>query len=514
MFLNKFDFDAEFKLRPTTLAYFRSWFDAVKAANFFNTHSMPLESNSRQQKEGRVRATLIIDPISQRYANVTVRTPSESVRIETMDLLIQARPFQLIRPSEKETHSVVQMIRDWEVKGRAECTADGRLVETFDGVEYKAPIGKCYSVLAKDCGSDEPRFAVLMKALGKNGENQGKKDKKQQQKKLKLITPELTVECAPKGQDNSKLQCKVNGQLVEMNEYNQQQPNEARPTVDYNNAKRSDVTINVRGVAVRFNGNKAWIKIAREYVNAQCGLCGHYDNSQDNEWRMSNNERTDDLAQFHRSYSLLAQDECTAEDQQEFYEQRVFKSGNKISRTSSSSESSSSESDENNDDRDSSWENFYGQDSEERNDEGIWGFGSGKSSRSYKPGQSSNGNKRRLQDPVHQTAVMESGSNKICFSMEAVKQCPRGTFEANDKSSWSYGDEGYSSSGEKKHESKKYPQQGKEAKTVKFACMSRSSSEARELLRQARRGEVLNLSTHRASLTETVGQVTGKCVRY
>jgi len=513
-FLNKFDFDAEFKLRPTTQAYFRSWFNALKSANYFNTYSIPLESSNRQQNEGRVRATLIIDPISQRHANVTVRTPSEAVRIETMDLLVQARPFQLIRRNnDKVTHSVGQMLRGYEQRSRAECTVDGRRVDTFDDVEYKAPIGKCYSVLAKDCESEEPKFAVLMK----NSENKGQTAMwGVQQKKIKVIVPDYTIECEPKIGDSNKIQCKVNGaKVLEKDEWNLQYniaSSKSTVQVKFTNGRRAEVTVDVRDVSVRFNGKKAWIKIAREYVNAQCGLCGHYDNSQDDEWRMSNNEHTEDLAQFHRSYSLLTKEDCTADDQQEFYQQRMFKSGKKIGRTSSeSSESASSESDENDDD--SSWSGRG--DSNERNDEGFWGFGAGKSSRNYQPSKS--GNKRRLQDPVHQTAVMESGSNKICFSMESVKKCPRGTFETTEMSSWNVAadDQGYSSNSEKKPEARNYKrQQAKETKTVKFACLSRSSFEAREFLRRARRGEILDLSAHRASLTESVGQVTGKCVRY
>jgi len=509
-FLNKFDFDAEFKLRPTMQAYFRSWFDAVKAANYFNTHSIPLESSNRQQKEGRVRATLIIDPISQRHANVTVHTPTEAVRIETMDLLVQARPFQLVRPNEKVTHSVSQMLRSLEVKGRAECTVDGRRVDTFDDVEYKAPIGKCYSVLAKDCESEEPKFAVLMKY----SENKGQTAMwGVQQKKIKVIVPDYTIECEPKSSDSNTIQCKVNGaKVLEKDDWNVQYniaSSKSTVQVKFTNGRRAEVTVDVRDVSVRFNGKKAWIKIAREYVNAQCGLCGHYDNSQDDEWRMSNNERTEDLAQFHRSYSLLTQEDCTAEDQEEFYQQRMFKSGNKIWRTSSSSESS--ESDEN-DVHDDSLDDRY---SNERNDQGFFGLSAGKSSRNYQPSKASN--KRRLQDPVHQTAVMESGSNKICFSMETVKKCPRGTFETTEMSSWSVtaDDQGYSSNDEKKPEARNYQrQQGKETKNVKFVCLSRSSSEAREFLRRARRGEILDLSAHRASLTESVWQVTGKCVRY
>jgi hypothetical protein len=511
-FLNKFDLSADYKLKPSTQDVFRRVFEIIKADNFFNTRSVQLNNNG-QQKEGHVRATVVIDPISQRHCNATVQTPSQTVRIESIELPMQCRPFALIRSSvsDKPTHSVQQLFSRWAVGGRAECTADGRRVNTFDNVEYKAPIGKCFSVLAKDCSSDEPQFVVMMKALGKNGGNQGKKDQKEQLKKIKVITPEQTVECQPKDKSSSKskLSCKVNGREQEnlWNGNDQEYNEEGRSTVEYNNDKQTDVTINVRGVSVRFNGRKAWIKIAKQFKNAQCGLCGHYNDDSEDEWRMSNDERTDDLSKFHRSYSLFGQDnECTAEEQQEFYQQRMFSNGKNIGRTSSSS---SSESDEQDDDDDESndWEDFNGQDREEN-------FWSSRSNRNDNYGRRDY-NRRSKQNPVHQTAVMEAGSTKICFSMEPVQQCPRGTFDTEN--GWDSDDFGYGSDEqlEKKNKRKNGSKgQQKDEKTVKFACLNRSTPEARELLRQARRGEVLDMSGHRASLTETVAQATGKCVLY
>jgi hypothetical protein len=131
-------------------------------------------------------------------------------------------------------------------------------VNTFDDVEYKAPISKCYSVLAKDCSNEEPRFVVLMKAL----------DNQSREKKVKVITPEQSIECQPKNSGNynnkdeenrykpQKLQCKVNGHTVD--EHNNEIEDQ---TVEYNNNQKTDVTINVQGVSVRFNGVKAWIKV-------------------------------------------------------------------------------------------------------------------------------------------------------------------------------------------------------------------------------------------------------------
>jgi hypothetical protein len=90
------------------------------------------------------------------------------------------------------------------------------------------------------------------------------------------------------------------------------------------------------------------------------------------------------------------------------------------------------------------------------------------------------------------------GSSKVCFSMEPVKKCPRGSYPASQDS-----DNGYESS----------TGQEKNGKKVKFTCMNRSSDETRRLLRESRRGEVLDVSEHQASMTEFVEEPK-KCLRY
>jgi hypothetical protein len=100
-----------------------------------------------------------------------------------------------------------------------------------------------------------------------------------------VITPEQTVECQPKSGSSQQIQCKVNGQTVNDNEDSNDDQ-----TVQFNNRQKSDVTVHVSGISVRFNGRKAWLKMSSMYKNQQCGLCGHYDDSADDEWRMGNNQ--------------------------------------------------------------------------------------------------------------------------------------------------------------------------------------------------------------------------------
>jgi hypothetical protein len=326
-FLNKFDVVADYKLKPTMQNIANRLFEVVKTYDLWNTQSQ-LEGTGQ---DGQMHATMVIDPIGQQLANISIKTATQAVRIQSVRLPYQIRPFALVRKNNKASHSAQQFVtRITSDKGRAECTVDGKRVDTFDGVLYKAPIGKCYSVLAKDCSDDNPRFVVLMKALNED----------RQDKKIKVITPEQTIECqsTKSSSRGKKLQCKINGQVVnakangdyEDDSNSQDNVNEnsnGQRLVEYND-DQTEVTINVEGVSVRFGCwcnsckcQKAWIKIGNQYKEGQCGLCGHYDDQADNDLRMGNNEQTDDLRQFHRSFSLK-DDQCTEDDQEDFYGQQ------------------------------------------------------------------------------------------------------------------------------------------------------------------------------------------------
>lgn len=102
--------------------------------------------------------------------------------------------------------------------------------------------------------------------------------------KLKVIGQQQQITCQ-KQQKNGRIVCKENGTPV-----NREADSDA---VHFNNAQQTDVTVHLGGISVRFNGRKAWLKVSSMYKNSQCGLCGHYDESADdeNEWRMGNNQK-------------------------------------------------------------------------------------------------------------------------------------------------------------------------------------------------------------------------------
>jgi len=372
-------------------------------------------------------------------------------------------------------------------------------------VLYKAPIGKCYSVLAKDCSDDKPRFVVLMKALNADG----------QDKKVKVITPEQTIECqaVSSGSKGKKLECKIDGQQVnensdynDFNSENQDNINNngnGQRVVEYNNDDQTDVTINVEGVSVRLGCwcsqckcQKAWIKISNQYKEGQCGLCGHYDDQADNDLRMGNNEETDDLQQFHRSFSLQ-DDQCSNEDQNEFYGQKNMKKFGRFNmdqqRRLKKSTMMNDEDEDFDNESDIEWQ-AGGYESSEEGDQ--W---SQQQSKPWKKHQQKHRQERRQrsdgeEEPISQTKVIEF-NHKICFSAQPVKQCPEGTSSVDEVDETSQ------------------TQQQQQAKKIQFICLSRSSSEARRLQRQAREGVNVDLPDQSPTFVEAVAQPT-RCVAY
>jgi len=267
--------------------------------------------------------------------------------------------------------------------------------------------------------------------------------------------------------------------------------------VEYNNEDQSSVTITVPGVQVRFNGRKAWIKLSKLYQNQQCGLCGHYDDNEENDLRMGDNEQTSNLEQFHRSFSVLDNEECSTGEQDSFYNTQKQKNAFRRVSSSSSEQQVEQRSQEEQDEE------------AEMTDDGWWGPSSKAWKRQDQQRQQQQGGQRRGQniEPVKRTQVEEK-RHEICFSAEPVKVCPQGTTPAEQGNSGSDYD-----SQEQQQGRQQQKQQGNNTRRVSFICVDRSSLEARRLQRQARRDGVADTSGQTPSFAKEV-RVPSKCIRY
>jgi hypothetical protein len=358
-FLNKFDVAVQYKnVLPTTQNFF-NWGKAIlKSWNFWNT-----EVEFKNNRESQILATIVIDPLTHEHVNVTLKTPTETIRVNSFSLPMKVKPFKLVSPGQSSVDSFTDIVRSYATESRAECKVDSRKVRTFDDVTIKAPLTKCYTVLAKDCENESPRFAVLMKKINN------------QDKKLKVFTNGDNIEIEPESQD--KLVVKVNGRRI--NDYDSLR--------DYGVEYDPElVRIETRDFSVRFDGEQAWVRVSPFYKSSQCGLCGHYDDDTDDEYRMNNDELTSDIKAYHKSYSLQ-DDECRND-----------------------------------------FEETQNREEYER----IW------DSREYYERDNEYQERRRLTNennemtPIEKTEVIEH-SHKICFSVKPVKTCPEGSYPDKTK---------------------------------------------------------------------------------
>jgi len=545
-FINKFDVQAQYQnLKPETVNTCQRCLELAKSYYFWNSASQLVQNNNQQQQQGsqssgQVLCSVVIDPITTKHANISLKTPTQQVRLTQIELPCgQCRPFPLVRQQQQSTHSFNQLISRIQVSGRAECQVDGRQVDTFDDVEYNAPLStNCYSVLAKDCGSNEPQFVVLMKALQQqSGSNS--------QKKLKVITPEQSIECQPKQGSERRIQCKVNGQNV--------QSDDDTDCVEFNNDQKTDVTVHVQGISVRFNGRKAWLKVSSMYKNQQCGLCGHYSDSDDDEWRMNNGQMAQNAMDFHRSYTLktsVDDEQCSQDQYQQFYEnkqnQKMFQQRNQ--RQQRYSDDQDQDDDDQDDQQDCcqcesgsgccscDWQNeqFDGEfDSDEQQDNYYY------SEQQQDQQQQQYGSQRNIRQPIQKTRIVEM-SHQVCFSKQPVKQCPEGTvpvsrrFSTSDYDSQEDDDDQQQQNNNNnsndqdccqcesgsgccscdQDQDQDDQQDNQQTKSVEFACMSRNAPETRRLMRQIRQGSgVVNVSQRGSSFTEKVREPK-KCQRF
>jgi len=434
-FLNKIDLVAEYNLQSPAKHTVQRFYELAKASMFWQ---LAVEDRRSNDGEGLVRATVVIDPITRQHANITVQTPNERLRAEQIELPVRMSPYSLQRkPS--NVRSIGHLISSVTNYGGAQCKADDRRVSTFDGVSYRAPMSECWSVLAKDCSRESPRFVVLMKK------------ESEESKKVKIVMQDKTIELHSRQQQKPTI--KIDGQKAE----NEQEMSEEGIEQSYNT-----VYIRRSGLNVQFDGEEVKIQVSGMYKNLQCGLCGHYNDEEEDVFRMGNGQRSSSLKQFHQSYTLK-NEECNENKLNKFYENsEEFEIERRQPNKRRQQKNSWFESDES---EEQQQERYNNESDEERWDQ---------SRESRKQGPK----------PIQRTKVVEY-HHKLCFSTEPVKRCPRNSQpDENAKT---------------------------EEKNVKFFCLDRSSAEARRLQRQVRDGKIVESEGRNPSFNEVVEQPT-KCV--
>ncbi|KHN77828.1 Vitellogenin-6 [Toxocara canis] len=282
--LNEYKVVANYKVNQCFKDCFNRMFDLLKS-----WHMWGAQIQQVQNPEDKMFAKLTIHPHNHELLSVAVETSKELVEIKDIALPIKIAPF--VMKVRTPAHSFTELIRKAISDDRAECTVSSSRVNTFDDVNIKMPLTTCYSLLAKDCRSRQPTFAVLMRKLRKNS----------QEKKMKIIDEDHVIELEP---IRGELEVRIDGREVEDDERLSEMGIE----------KKADMVIVELGdVNVRFDGQIALVKVSPIFKNGQCGICGHYDGEKLDELRAADNGLTDDVEEYSRSYFDKG-DECNIEE--------------------------------------------------------------------------------------------------------------------------------------------------------------------------------------------------------
>ncbi|KAK6060403.1 von Willebrand factor type D domain protein [Cooperia oncophora] len=253
----------DYELTPYMKNLFERIYNYVKGYTFWHSKVTKLNRDN-----DRLFLKVRVDPITRELVNVMLETPYE--RMEVVDLVVP----QLYLPNIAK-----RTLRDirYEVNEPV-CEVKNTKVRTFDDVIFRAPLTKCYSVIAKDC-SEEPRFVVM---------------------KLKIINEReqvIIVEIV-----DNRLKVSIDDEKINKEELEK-----------YNIEMIEDDMVRVRleDLMVHFDGYNVKVYMGKHMTERQCGLCGHFDEEKDNEFLTPRKEYTDDIMEFHHSYIL--KDQCDVE---------------------------------------------------------------------------------------------------------------------------------------------------------------------------------------------------------
>ncbi|KAE9553920.1 hypothetical protein FO519_002846 [Halicephalobus sp. NKZ332] len=236
-----------------------------------------------EAEASKPKQTLMARMIYDNEANLTVSVPTRGNLQVSWEDLPKASSY------ETKSKNFYDLLRRSE-NTEAECSIKrGQYIKSFDGKSYKLPMTTCYTILAKDC-TETPRFALMAKKMTQDSDDL----------KIKFMTQKKTYELY---RTNHKMVVKVDGMLILESDF------EKYGIYKIANEDIYELRCDFTAASVRFDGFNIMVRIADEYMNRQCGVCGHYNGDRNDELRMHDNEQTDNLREFHKSY-LYRGEEC------------------------------------------------------------------------------------------------------------------------------------------------------------------------------------------------------------
>ncbi|VDL71114.1 unnamed protein product [Nippostrongylus brasiliensis] len=286
--LNLYKMLVKYDLTPEVEYKMHKMFSMLKTWNMWHTE---FENVHNENKVLRIQFE--IEPLYRRMFDLLIETPTERVVMKKLNMPMRLPTVNIHDKYmyDMEITGLKDVVHHVVKRNRAECVVKSYEVNTFDNLFFKTPLSTCYTVLAKDCTSEEPRFVVLMKKIRKDGE----------EKKLKIVTRDdvYVVEMV-----DEKLVVKVNDKLIKTEDFKR-----------YGIIKMDELLykIDVNDVVVMFDGFEVNIKLSHLFKNKQCGVCGHYDGEKWNDLRRADDIETTEIEDFHRSY-ITKDNDCEVDE--------------------------------------------------------------------------------------------------------------------------------------------------------------------------------------------------------
>uniref|UniRef100_A0A8R1IK39 Vitellogenin n=1 Tax=Caenorhabditis japonica TaxID=281687 RepID=A0A8R1IK39_CAEJA len=297
--LDQYQAVCEFDFEHKPAQYFNRYWSLVQA--YLRTQypwTSRIESREESSRKNVVRALFNIEPRQRQTVNMTIETPMETTVLERFELPFQLPTAQIhYQPRNnrfEEKPFFEKMVR--HASKQAKCAVKSTQIQTFDEVTYRNQFTPCYSVLAKDCGSEEkePRFVVLMKKV----------NEKKEWKNMKVLLGKQEIEMYMSEQG---LVCLVNGEELEYQKDTQMEKKQFNLIW----LNKNTIKFDSDDVTVQFDGVNARIHLSALYRNQQCGLCGHYDNEKETEFFDAENKENT-IPKFAKSF-LYQDSKCDYE---------------------------------------------------------------------------------------------------------------------------------------------------------------------------------------------------------
>jgi len=329
----KYKIDIDYQNVPTTVQNVTNkLYRVLKHYYYWQTDVDQLVQNPNN----KIRAEIVLDAQTRQRVNVTLKTPQESIKIQDLPL---EQPLGVLNQKQSMSEQLREYVSDDENVNECSIISKKGLerrsqVETFDGTTFTAPFtSNCWLVLAKDCGSSQPKFVVMAR----------KSERHPELKEVKIVTRRHSIQLTPESEEYDSIKVEVNGQQYDPEI--EQDIQENGRTVAQIEKDQSSVQVKLAkiGVEVEFDGYAINIQLDDQYRGQQCGICGHFDLESADEFRNPDFTEERDIRQYYMNY-LIKDGNCQAP--QQLTDVCESEECDKDDRSSSSSSSSSSGSQE------------------------------------------------------------------------------------------------------------------------------------------------------------------------